>query len=131
MTAKTHIAAAAHPDVNFRVKMKPFEFEIGGQGSFAVTTGEIHARFDEIPISVTIPFLPRRVIAGSVGPFGVQIKPFEAQVRDVALDVRGRLGRENVEADVHAKGDCKAEIEISGALADKAVKAVIKTIVEE
>ncbi len=128
MTAKTRIAVAAHPDGNFRVKMKPFELEISGQGSFAVTTGEIHARFEEIPISVKIPFLPRRVIAGSVGPFGVQIKPFEAEVRDVALDVRGILGKENVEADVRAKGDCKAEIEISGALANK---AVIKTIEEE
>jgi len=131
MTAKTHIAVAAHPDVNFRVKMKAFEFEIGGQGSFAVTTGDIHVRFDEIPIRVTIPFLTRRVVAGSVGPFGVQIEPFEAQFRAFGLDMRGVLGRENVEADVHAKGDCKAEIEISGKLADQAVKAAIKRIVEE
>jgi hypothetical protein len=131
MTARTHIAVAAHPDVNFRIKMKPFEFELGGQGSFAVTTGDIHFRFDEIPIIVAIPFLPRRVVAGSIGPFGVRIKPFEAQFRAFGLDVRGVLGGEKVEADVLAKGDCKAEIEISGKLADQAIKAAIKTIVEE
>jgi hypothetical protein len=71
------------------------------------------------------------VVAGSVGPFGVRIRPFEAQFRAFGLDARGVLGRENAEADVHAKGDCKAEIEISGKLADQAVKAAIKTIVEE
>jgi hypothetical protein len=131
MTTRTHIEAVAHPDLNLRVKMKPLEFEIGGQASFALTTGDIHIRCDEIPIIVAIPFLPRRVIAGSVGPFGVRIRPFEAQFRAFGLDARGVLGKENAEADVHAKGDCKAEIEISGKLADQAVKAAIKTIVEE
>ena len=130
MTAKTHIKVAAHPDVNFRVRMKPFEFELGGQASFALTTGDIHVRFDEIPVSVAVPFLRRHVIAGSVGPFGVHIRPFEAQFRAFGLDARGVLGREDAEADVHAKGDCKAEIEISGKLAE-AVKAGVKTIVEE
>lgn len=131
MTSRTHIEVAAHPDLNLRVKIKPLEFEIGGQASFALTTGDIHIRCDEIPIMVVIPFLPRRVIAGSVGPFGVHIRPFEAQFRAFGLDARGVLGRENAEADVHAKGDCKAEIEISGKLTDQAVKAAVKTIVEE
>lgn len=131
MTARTHIAVAAHPDVNLRVKMQPFEFEIGGGGSFTLTTGDIHVSFEEIPISVAIPFLPRRVIAGSVGPFGVNIKPLEAQFRAFGLDARGVFGKETAEADVHVTGNCKAEIELSGTLADEALKAAIKTIVED
>jgi len=131
MTTTTHISLAAHPDLNLRVRMKPFEFEVGGHASFALTTGDIHVRFDEIPIRVAIPFLPRRVIAGSVGPFGVQIKPFEAQLRALGVDARGVLGREHTEADLHGTGSCKADIEISGKLADQAVKAGIKTIMEE
>ena len=79
---------------------------------------------------MVIPFLPRRVIAGSVGPFGLHIRPFEAKFRASDLSARGVLGREGVETDIHAKGDCKAEIEISGKLAE-AVKAAVKTIVEE
>jgi hypothetical protein len=127
MTAKTRIEIAAHPDFNLRLKTKPLEFEVGGEASFALGTGDIHVRFDEIPISVAIPFLPRRVVAGSLGPFGVHIKPFEAQLRVFKVGARGVLGKENAETDLHCTGNCKADIEISGKLADK----VIKTIVEE
>jgi hypothetical protein len=129
MTAKTRIEVSAHPDLSIRLRLKPFEFALGGQGSFAVTTGDIHVRFDEIPVSVAIPFLRRRFVAGSVGPFGVRIKPFEAQFRAFGLDLKGVLGRENAtaEAEVHARGDCKAEIEISGRRAEQALRSAIKT----
>ena len=131
MTARTHIAVAAHPDVNLRVKMKPFEFEIGGEGSFTLTTGDTHFSVEEIPVRVAIPFLKRRVIAGSVGPFGVHIKPFEAQFRAFGIDARGVFGKETAEAEVHVTGNCKAEIELSGTLADEGLNAAIKTIVED
>lgn len=131
MTASTHIAVVAHPDLKFRVKMRALDFQVGGEASFELQTGKIHVRFDEIPISVAIPFLARRVIAGSVGPFGVHLNPFEAKFRAFGFDARGVLGRENAEAEVHTQGDCKAEIVISGKLADQVVKAAIKNIAEE
>jgi hypothetical protein len=128
MNAKTHISVAAHPDINLRVKMKPFEFQVGGEASFALATGDIHIRVEEIPVYIAIPFLKRRVAAGSVGPFGVHVKPFEAKFRASGIDARGVLGNEYAEAELHALGNCKAEIEVSGKLAEKAVDAVIKTI---
>jgi hypothetical protein len=122
MNAKTHISVAAHPDINLRVKMKPFEFQVGGEASFSLATGDIHVRFEEIPVHIAIPFLKRRVAAGSVGPFGVHVKPFDA---------RGVFGKEGAESELHATGNCKAEIEVSGKLANQAVNAAIKTIVED
>ena len=131
MTAKTRIEIAAHPDLNIRWILKPFEFEVCGQGSFAVTTGDMDIRFDEIPVRVSVPFLRRRLVVGSVGPFGVRIKPFEAQFRALGLDMKGKFGRKNAEVDVHAKGNCKAEIEIHGEHAGQVLKAAVKSIKDE
>jgi hypothetical protein len=128
MNAKTHISVAAHPDINLRVKMKPFEFQVGGEASFSLATGDIHVRFEEIPVHIAIPFLKRRVAAGSVGPFGVHVKPFDARFHASGIDARGVFGKEGAESELHATGNCKAEIEVSGKLAEKAVDAVIKTI---
>jgi hypothetical protein len=130
MNAKTHISVAAHPDVNLRVKMQPFEFQVGGEASFSLATGDIRIRVEEIPVYVTIPFLKRRVTAGSIGPFGIHVRPFEARFHASGIDARGMLGKECAEAEIHAKGNCKAEIEVAGKLADKA-NAAIKTIVED
>ena len=126
MTAKTRIEIAAHPDVHLRVKMQPLEFALGGEASFALTTGDIRIHFDEIPITLAVPFLSRRVAAGSIGPFGVHVKPFEAQLRAFGLDARGVFGRESSETTLHGTGACKAEIEISGKLPEELLKAALK-----
>ncbi len=126
MTDRSHLTLVSHPDVNFRIRMRPFEFEIAGQGSVEVSTRDIHLRFDEIPLTVRVPFLPRQVVAGSIGPFGVHIKPLDAQLRAVGVDVRGVLGKEQVAADVHAEGECKSEVDITGKLAEQVVNAASK-----
>jgi hypothetical protein len=131
MTAKTRLEVAAHPDIRLRVKMKPLEFQIGGEASFALTTSDIRVHFDEIPITMAIPFLARRVVAGSIGPFGVHVKPFEAQMRAFGLDAHGVFGRDTGEVDLHCTGNCKAEIEISGKLPEELLEAALKKTAEE
>jgi hypothetical protein len=131
MIPKTQIDVAAHPDIHLRVKMSPLEFNVGGEASFALTTGDIRVHFEEIPITLAIPFLPRRVVAGSIGPFGVHVKPFEAQMRAFGLDAHGVLGTESGEVDIHGTGDCKAQIEISGNLPEQVLKIALKKIAEE
>ena len=121
MTDRSHLTLVSHPDVDFRIRMRPFGFEVAGEGSAEISTGDIHLRFDEIPLTVRVPFLPRQVVAGSIGPFGVHIKPFDAQLRAVRVDVRGVLGKEQIEADVHAEGECKSDVDITGKLADQVV----------
>ena len=131
MTTRTSVEVSAHPDISLRLKTKPVEFKIGGEASFALTTGDIHVRVDEVPVTMAIPFLRRRVVVGSLGPFGVHVRPFEAQMRAFGIDARGVLGREAGEAELAVIGNCKAEIEMSGKLPGKALKAAVKTITEE
>jgi hypothetical protein len=131
MTTKTRIEIAAHPDINVRTRMDPLEVKIDGEASFALVTGDIHFRVDEIPVNVAIPFLRRRVVMGSIGPFGVHVRPFEAQVRAFGFDAQGVLGREGSEVELHGTGHCKAEVEVSGKLPTTLVKAARKTIREE
>jgi hypothetical protein len=134
MIFKTHVAVAAHPDLDLRIRTAPLSFEIGGDASFMLATGEIDARFDEIPIAVTIPFLRRRhgrVIAGSIGPFGVHLKPIEAEIRAVGVRVNGVVGKDGTEMDLHGTGACKADIEVSGQLPGRLLKAAVEGIVED
>jgi hypothetical protein len=131
MTTSTSVEVSAHPDLTLRLRMKPVEFRIGGEASFALTTGDIHIRLDEVPVNMAIPFLRRRVVVGSIGPFGVHVRPFEAQVRAFGVDAHGVLGMEPGETDLNVTGNCKAEIEISGKLAEQALKAAVRTITEE
>jgi hypothetical protein len=131
MNDKTSISIAAHPEIDVRVKMKPFEFQVGGEATFSLATGDIRFRVEEIPVYVAIPFLKRRVAAGSVGPFGVHVQPFEARLHASGIDARGVLGKESSEADLHLTYDYKAKIEVSGKDAEKAVNAVINRTVKD
>ena len=131
MTDKTRIEIAAHPDIHLRVKTQPLEFTLGGEASFALTTGDVRIHFDEIPVTLAIPLLGRRVAAGSIGPFGVHVKPFEAQLRAFGLDARGVFGSESGEVSVHGTGACRAEIEISGKVPEELLKAALKREAEE
>jgi hypothetical protein len=126
MADKSHLKLVSQPDVNLRIRMRPFEFEVAGQGTVEVATRDIHLRFDEIPLTVRVPFTAQQVVAGSIGPFGVHIRPFDAQLRAVGVDVHGVLGKEQIEADVHAAGECKSDVDITGKLAEEVVKAARK-----
>jgi hypothetical protein len=114
--SKTQIEFSGNPDLNLTVKMKPMHFDFACQGALALAVGDVRLQFDEIPLFLRIPFLKRRVLAGSVGPFGVHLKPFEAQVRATEMETHGVIAREGSEFDLHGKGGCTAEIEISGDL---------------
>nr|MEA2799098.1 hypothetical protein [Phenylobacterium sp.] len=106
------IEVAGHPALAARVRMKPFPFEVAGHGAFEVSLGDVHLHFDEIPIHVRVPFLSRRVLAGSVGPFGVRMKPVEARVRAAEVVTRGVMGGEESGVDLHLDGACGASVEI-------------------
>ncbi len=132
MMFKTQLVLAMHPDLKLRAKVASMSFGIDGEGSFGLTTGPIDARFDEIPISITIPFRRRhgRVIAASIGPFCVHLKPIEAHVRAFDVKIDGVLGKEGMECDLHAVGACKTEVEASGEFPTKRTKAMEGTAEE-
>ncbi len=131
MTEASRIALATHPDVHLRVRLKPVDFEVAFQGDVSVATSDVQVNLSEIPVTVAVPFLRRRVVAGSVGPFGLHIKPFEAQFKTSGIRTQGVIGKKETEFDLHATGHCRAEAEIVGGLAERIVSATIETIVEE
>jgi hypothetical protein len=98
--------------------------------SFAVATGDIHLHVNEVPYSIAIPFLGRRLVR-SLGPFTVNIKPFEAQLRAEGLGVRGVIGGEDAGADINAHCEYKAEIDISGEAVEQFVATVVAEAIEE
>jgi hypothetical protein len=131
---KTLLTIAAHPDLNLKVKAAPMSVDLGGHGALAISIGELEAHCDAIPLSVTIPFLRRRggrVIAGAVGPFGVRLKPVEAQVRAFDVGVHGMVGKDGIDLDLRGVGACKAEIEASGKLPAKVIKAAVESTLDD
>ncbi len=130
MSDKTSITVSGHPDLHVRMKLRPLEFEAAGEASIAVATSDIHLHINEVPYSIFIPFLGRRVVR-SLGPFGVQIKPFEAQLKVLGMGVRGEIGGEEAGADIDAKCEYKAEIDISGDLVEQVTNIVTNIVAEE
>jgi hypothetical protein len=131
MTAKTHISLAGHPDLTLQVKFKPLDFAYTCQGTIAVAMSDVHVHIDEVPVTVAIPFLGRRVVTSSYGPFNAHLKPFEAQFRVAGFDTRGIVGREGAGMELHGTGACKGDIEFSGKLLDELAKAAAKLVAEE
>lgn len=129
---KTQLTVAAHPDLNLKVKMGPTAVELNSDGTLGIRIGELEAHCDAIPLSMRIPFLRRRrVVAGSVGPFGIHIRPIEAQLRAFDVSLRGLLGKDGMEWDLRGVGACKAEIEGSGRIPAKVAEAALERTLQE
>jgi len=109
---RRRIEFEGHPKLAARVRMKPFQFEVASRGAFEFSVGDVHLHFDEIPIHLRIPFLRRRVLAGSIGPFGVRMKPLEARVRAAEVVTHGVLGGKESGLDLNLDGACRASIEV-------------------
>ncbi|MGZ3273624.1 MAG: hypothetical protein ACXU82_00030 [Caulobacteraceae bacterium] len=110
--SRKKIAFAGHPELAARVRMKAFPFEVAGSGAVDLALGEVSLRFTAIPVRLRIPFLHRRVLAGSVGPFGVRMSPVEARVAVVEAVTRGLLGDEDSGVDLRLDGACRAELDV-------------------
>ncbi len=110
--SRRRIDFAGHPELAASIRMQPLRFELASRGAVEVALGDVHLHFDEIPIHLRIPFLRRRVLAGSVGPFGVRMKPLEARVRVAEAETRGVIGGEESGVDLRLEGACRATVEI-------------------
>ena len=109
---RRRIDIAAHPELLARVRTKPFTFKVASSGGLEVLLGDVHLHFDEIPLHLRIPFLPRRVLAGSIGPFGLRMRPVEARVRVAEFVTEGVMGGDESGLDVQLEGACRATVEI-------------------
>jgi len=131
---KAQATANAKPDFKLSAKLAPVGFEVGTDGSFTVETGPIGARCEAFPITLTIPFLRRRrgrVVVAVLGPSGLRIEPFEAHVRAAAFDIKGVIGTDGLQGDLEGSGSCKLDVDATGNLPAKIVKAAIEGLMEE
>lgn len=133
MNVKGRIAIAAHPDLRLRAHTGKMEFHTHGGATIALATQQIRIEVGAIPLHLAIPFHKhRRVLAGSLGPFRLTVRPMEGVVRVTDAHVTGTLGGEDgVAAELHVQGDCKAEIDLAGEAPGKILKAAFEGVFEE
>jgi hypothetical protein len=133
MNLKGHIGVAAHPDLRLRARVDRLDFAMQGEAALALSTQTIRVEVGEVPLRLAIPFhRRRRVIAGSVGPFRVTLRPIEATVRITEARTAGTFGSDaGIGAELHCQGNCKAEIELAGEAPGKVLKAAFEGVFEE
>lgn len=133
MNLKARIGIAAHPDLRLRARMERLEFTLQGGATVALATQRIRVEMSEIPLHLAIPFhRHRRVVAGSLGPFHLTVRPVEATLRITEARTVGTLGGDDgFNAELHCQGNCKADIELGAEAPGKVLKAAIETVFEE
>ena len=133
MKLSSRMTIAGAPEFEIRTRMSPLSFALAGEGTLEIGTGPIHAEVGEIPLSIRIPFLPahRRVVAGSLGPFRIGIRPANATIRASAVRCEGTLatGEEGCALEGRARGTL--EVELEGEIPGSILKAALEGAFEE
>lgn len=133
MRFSAHLTAAGQPEFRLRTEMGPLSFVARGQGTLQINTGRIELAIDAVPITIRVPFLPpsRRATAGSIGPFRVHIKPAEASVRATEVGVEGRIGTEEGGCAVEGTARGQVEVDLTGEIPGRLVKAAVEGAFDE
>lgn len=129
----SHVTIAGAPEFRLSARMAPLAFSASGEAALEVGTGAIHAEIGEIPMTMRIPFLPahRRVVAGSVGPFRIGIAPASASIRAAGARIEGKIGCPDAGCTLEGNANGKLEIDFSGEIPGKILKAAIEGAFEE
>ncbi|MGH7070270.1 MAG: hypothetical protein ACREFO_09670 [Acetobacteraceae bacterium] len=129
----SHMTVAGAPEFQLSARMAPLAFTASGDATFEIATGPIHAEVGEVPLVMRIPFLPahRRVVAGSIGPFRLSIKPASATIRAAGMRLEGKVGCPDAGCSLEGNARGKLEIDFSGEIPGKILKAAIEGAFEE
>jgi hypothetical protein len=133
MTLKSKVELHGHPDLKLRAKTDPIELDLRCEGAFKLATGPIRARIERIPVTVRIPFLARahgNVQAMTIGPFNVEIEPFEAKLKVVECWAKAKIGKDGLQVDLAGIGACKLDVELTAEVPTKALGAALKGALE-
>lgn len=133
MKLKGLVGIAAHPDMRVRARLDRLDFALQGSANVALGIQRIRVDLGEIPLRLAIPFRRgRHVVAGSLGPFHVTIRPTEATLRITEARTEGVLGGEDgISGELHCQGNCQAEIELAADAPGKVLKAAFEGAFEE
>ncbi|MGH7077917.1 MAG: hypothetical protein ACREFU_07430 [Acetobacteraceae bacterium] len=129
----SHVTIAGAPEFRLSARIAPLAFSASGEATLEIGTGPIHAEIGEIPMTMRIPFLPphRRVVAGSIGPFRIGVKPASATIRAAGARLEGKLGCPDAGCTLEGNANGKLEIDFSGDIPGKILKAAIEGAFEE
>ncbi len=128
MNLKGRIGIAAHPDLRLKAQVDRLEFALQSDATLAFGTQTIRIGVGEIPLRLAIPFHRHRaVVAGSLGPFNLTVRPVEASLRIADAHCTGTLGgAEGLTGELHCQGKCKAEIDFNAEAPGKVLKAAVE-----
>jgi hypothetical protein len=124
----TQAVIRGNPEFTLTAKPGPFRVEAEGEGSLKVTTSRIEARVGRVPITMQIPFLGRNgaVQVGAVGPFGISVKPIEAEIRAFGVKCSAVLAKDGMDCRVDGKMACNFDIDLSGTIPGRVTKAAFE-----
>ncbi|MDA8051273.1 MAG: hypothetical protein M0002_14940 [Rhodospirillales bacterium] len=133
MKFAAHVTLAGAPEFRLRTQMAPLSFALNGEGALEIATGTIQAEVAAIPLLMRIPFLSpsRGVAAGSVGPFRIHIKPANATIRAHGVGVEGRIGDGEGGCALEGSARGTVEVDLTGEVPGRLLKAAVEGAFEE
>ena len=133
MKFAAHMTLAGQPEFRLKAEMAPLSFDMDGEGALEIGTGKIEAEIAAVPVTMRIPFLApsRQVVAGSIGPFRICIKPASATIRALGLGLEGRIGCGEGACSVEGKAGGEVEIDLKGEIPGRLLKAAVEGAFEE
>jgi hypothetical protein len=109
-----HATIEGAPRFEARAQAEPIAITCALEGGVRAGVGPVTARIGPVPVRVTIPFLggSRRVAA--VGPFEVQLEPFDVAIERIDLRCSGALGAEGLTVGLEGGLKDRMEIDVVG-----------------
>ena len=133
MRFKSHAVMQGSPEFKLQVTSSPFAFDVNAEGAVKLALGPISARIDEIPVTLTIPFLRRRGGAqtiGAIGPFRVRLDALDLEVRPFGVRIGGLVGKDGMTCSLEGKIGCRTEFDVDGTIPGKVAKASVELVDE-
>lgn len=106
-----------NPEFSAKVKIDPLRFDTKIGGSCDIHIGAITGEIGEIRVRMAIPFLKRRrkpPVVATVGPFPINLKPFDICCGTRGVQVGGVLGTEGIGAHAETRVACQMEGNVEG-----------------
>ena len=133
MAISAHFTIGGSPEFHVRCKTGPLAFEVEGDATVELRTGEIYCGVEEIPIRVRVPFLRRhhgRVLVASIGPFGCKLQPLELKLKVLGARIAGVVGPDGLDCALEGKVSCKMEVDVTGKIPRKFIEDAIEGALE-
>jgi hypothetical protein len=117
----SHLTIEGSPRFEVRAKAEPIAMTCALEGAVRAGVGPVTVRVGHVPVRITIPFLggSRRVAA--IGPFHVELEPFDLAVEQIDLRCTGAIGADGLTVGLEGRVEDRMEIDVVGRLPGRPV----------